>query len=87
MFPIIGLRIITELSSTEDLPRLQGEELFTKMQGSALAPGLASPIIYYRALAAIKLFRGAKRCQSWGSRNAEDFEDEVLARLVSPLED
>jgi hypothetical protein len=45
VFPGIGLGIITELSSTEDLPRFESDELSINVQASALAPGLASPII------------------------------------------
>jgi hypothetical protein len=45
VFPVIGLGIITELSSPEDLPRLERDELSIKLSASALAPSLASSFI------------------------------------------
>jgi hypothetical protein len=45
VFPVIGFRIITELtSSNEDLPR-QGEDLFTTLQESARMGCIASVIM------------------------------------------
>jgi hypothetical protein len=45
VFPVIGLGIITELSSPEDLPRFERDELTIKLGASALAASLASSII------------------------------------------
>jgi len=45
VFPVIGLGIITELSSPEDLPRFERDEFSIKPRASALAASLASSII------------------------------------------
>src|SRR5947209_8366705 len=42
LFPIIGFRIITELSSPEDLPRLESDELSNKRLTSVFSAELAS---------------------------------------------
>jgi hypothetical protein len=44
VFPTIGFRIITELCPTEDLPRLETNELSNKAASSAILLAIASSV-------------------------------------------
>lgn len=65
VFPVVGLRIITEQSSPEDLPRLESDDLSIKGPRSALARTLASTNIPHVAAGASI---SGQELNSWCSR-------------------
>jgi len=96
VFPVIGLRIITELSSPEDFPRLESDELSIKLRASALAPSLASSFIKHGSSAPSRTKSALIPCgrfkphlfgeapENWAPPKAEGFEEEVSGRPVCP---